>query len=258
MIRTLPSFRRALTLILLTLLAGVSSTPPVDAGQNAQAGVALHYYGPTSSPHCAISLPYGTSIQTQAYLHSPPWFYAYLLVCNGSTTSGVGKIECGLSYSGRYDANGGGYPVTVFGWTLCADAEAPINGWPAPGGGNAISWAPTRCVRTPDQDGRPNTALGIAGYFYMGAYASVDSAYEMSIAPYPGSGTVRVYDCAGNADTIFPLPRARQTGELGLGANPGYNPCAEFPVPAKTVSWSMIKARMFDKIEHPEILGIRE
>lgn len=242
MIGMSPVLSRAVALGLASL-ALTASIVPAYAGPNLQAGVALHYYGPTAHPHCAIPIPYGTSIRTQAYIHSPPWVYAYLLVCNGSTTAGVGKIECGLRYSGRYDENGGGYPVTIFSWTLCADAETPVGGWPGPGSGNTIFWGTTHCVRNPDDDGRPNTAIGIAGYFYLGAYAPVDSVYGISVTRHPGSGNVLVYDCAGNADILSPTQGTPHIGELGLGANVGWNPCFEFPVLARTVSWSTVKAR---------------
>jgi hypothetical protein len=106
-------------------------------------------------------------------------------VAQGDAVSGVGGLQCGITYDPAAHAG-----VDVFNWTLCASLEFPSSGpngaWPAAGSGNLITWdGAFRCQRTqPDGSG----VVAAAGYFYCAAY----STDRLELIPRPVDGQAKV------------------------------------------------------------------
>jgi hypothetical protein len=194
----------------------------------------LHIDEATSKNACLLTGPADCrSIVTDAGLSTPegPFYNVYLLATRGPL-SPLRGLQCGITYetgSEGDEANGTG--VDVFGWTLCADLEFITTGpneWPAPGGGNLITWV--ECQQS---------QLAVAGYFYVGAYGTD----EMRITVRPVDGLAKVADCGGAESEIS----AGNLGYVAFGAgqtvcNPCLTPCNLQPIPVQRITWSGIKA----------------
>ena len=131
----------------------------------------------------------------------------YLVAVRDDLADGISWISCGI----RFDD-----PIAMFGWTRCADSNAPDGNWPFSGGGNLITWNDCQDTEVP-----PDGVHAVAGAFYV--YAYDDGLFE--VIPNPG-GTqpgLRVADCSGNV--VDPVPPHPAT--VGFGTDPGYNTCLE-------------------------------
>jgi hypothetical protein len=172
----------------------------------------------------------------------------YLVVANGRADAGVAGLSCGIDYPAALSASG---------WILCADLDFPNGGWPSPGGGNRITWAPgTRCQdgsAPEDQDssvwdimnlmpghgrdygpGQYNVHA-IAGAFYMYSYGG---AAVLQVTPNNGAGSeLRVADCSSAESDV-----TMGGGAIGYNGASGFNPCLSI-VPTEVTTWGAIKAK---------------
>ena len=215
----------------LILMAGaVLALLPVasHAGQNANAKIQIHLAGTTTKNACAASrIPPCYNMVTNGSLY-PTAYFAYLVVADGNAPAGIGGLQCGISYAG---GTGGGSttPINIYSWTLCATLEFTSTGWPAPGGGNLITWdTATKCQRT-EPGGAGTGVVAAAGYFYMAAYGEG----TLAVTPRPVDGKAKVADCASNEDLIggvgFPINVGSHLGSAKFsagGLTHGANPCA--------------------------------
>jgi hypothetical protein len=237
--------KRALSTVILGSLVAIALASPASAQfvfDNDQAAIALHIGDVTSKNVCSPSVTAAT-MRVDAPLSGPsgPFYYSYLLVCNGSDSTGIQGMECGIDYQGGFAPAGGAFPISVFSWTLCGNLEFPFTGWPAPGGSNLITWTDANCNIEQSEPGVPRTVIAIGGYFYMGAYGPS----TMSVIPRPASGRAKVADCSAREDditTLFPS----HLGVAGFGApGTGYNPCGA-PTPTRATTWGGVKSLFND------------
>lgn len=206
----------------LALLPGVS-----QAGANANAKIQLHLATTTTKNACAATrIPPCFSMVTNGSLY-PTIYFAYLLVADGNATAGVGGLQCGISYPGG-TGGGSNTPINVYSWSLCATLEFPSTGWPAPGGGNLITWdTASKCQRL-EPGGAGTGVVAAAGYFYLAAYGEG----RLAVTPRPVDGLAKVADCASNEDIVASGVSSTHLGSADFsagGVNRGANPCAGIP-----------------------------
>jgi len=216
---------------LATLLSGSA-----HAGAVPDRGVGIHISPVQATGSCSpsgVTSLYDFNSYESAYsTPSGPFYFIYLMGCNRPDSAGLGGIECGVQYPGGYDPAGGDTPICVYDWHLCANLEFPSTGWPAPGGGNLITWAANNC--DPDYPGVwDGVFFKVAGYFYMGAY----SESQLTIGARPVSGQVKVADCNGTEHLIT---NSYATGWAGFGVF-GWGGCLVDPLPVETTTWGRIK-----------------
>lgn len=230
--------KRALFASILGTVAAVAlSVGAASAFDNTQAAIALHVAPAGGS--CAVpGLRSATLHQQTNVLSVPgdgPFYYVYLLACNASDSTKVGGIEAGIQYQGTYNPNGDAAgPITVFSWTRCSTFDFQSTGWPAPGGGNAMTWQTSACPGTRSEPGVKYSVIAIGGYFYLGAYAPS----QMFVTPRPVTGKAAVADCASRVDfQDGKIPT--HLGSAGFGL-PGFNPCGA-PTPVQSTTWGTIK-----------------
>jgi hypothetical protein len=235
--------KRALSTAFLGSLLAVALSTPAMAFDNRQAAIALHISPVVTKNQCEVpGLTSATMVVNQPVLSGPtgPYYYTYLLVCNGSDSTGVQGFECGIDYQGAHSPGGGAFPISVFSWNLCADLEFPFDNWPAPQSSNLITWTDLNCKNDQSEPGVPRTVIAIGGYFYMGAYGHS----QMSVIPRPVSGFAKVADCSAREDDITNnIPS--HLGVAGFGAAGGYNPCGA-PTPVRESTWGGVKS-LFEK-----------
>lgn len=228
--------KRALASVLVAGLGLAALSTVSFAGPNDNAKLMIHLLSTTTKAQCgARATPQCGAMNTSGSLY-PTSYFAYLVVTDGNATSGIGGLQCGVTFNG---APGAG--VDVFGWTLCATLEFVSTGWPQSGGGNLITWdTASKCQRF-EPGGAGTGVTAAAGYFYCGAY----SADVMALTPRPVDGTAKVADCLSNETVIggtgFPVNVASHLGTVKFGGGAGYNPCGAI-TPVQSTTWSNIKA----------------
>lgn len=212
------------------------------AFDNFHSSISLHVVQVHSGQPATCTVPglnEGTLQPHTFQLSSPdgPFYYVYLLVCDASDSTKVGGFECGITYPGSYNPAGDPTgPITVFSWTNCATMEFPSTGWPAPGGGNAITWSAANCPGTRSLPSNRYSVIAIGGFFYLGAYAPS----RMMVTRRPVSGHASVADCQARTDYID-QPLQTSLGWAGFG-QVGYNACGEHIIPVQPTTWSAIKS----------------
>ncbi len=211
----------------------IASQP--EGPNQGNAKIFLHVTAPTAKNACATQ-PVCSGAAAQVPGLVPTAYFAYVMVgdgyTNGASRSGIGGIQFGIRYNNTPNAG-----VDIYSWAHCATLEFPSTGWPAPEGGNLITWDGTNnCQRTLVDFG----AAAVAGYFYLGAY----STDQLQIIPRPVDNAAKVANCygaesliAGSGANVFPSP----LGVAGFGGVGGYNPCG-LVVPVENTTWSRIKA----------------
>lgn len=230
-------------LISFILLGTILNPCATTAGPNANAKILLHVARVDKNPCGALAArPSCGSVVTSAQLY-PHYYFVGLLVADAAVASGVGALECGISYD---PAPGSG--VDVIGWIRCADFDAPVAGangpWPASGSGNQLSWnVPSNCQRF--QPPATTSAVALAGYLYCAAY----TPGTLDVVPAPGSHLALVSSCEAVLDTveggsIHPAPSHLGTVRFSTnGTEPGFNPCG-LVTSIQGSSWSAIKGQM--------------
>lgn len=226
--------------VLLTAAALLLGTGDA-AAQHRGVALAFHLVDPGPPPGCRLDHLNGDVLCTQLPYRSLPGqpvpCFAYLIVCNGLESAGVSGFECGITYPGGFSAGGGSFPLNVFSWHLCADAEAPI-GWPAPGGSNLITWQLENCQRQESEPDVPWSVIAVAGYFYVAAYSET----QMWITPRSDTGHARVFGCDGSVATIEGQVPSR-LGVAGFGGAIGYNDCIAGIIPTVPATWGRVKTQ---------------
>ncbi len=230
--------RRALPGLLLGCLTlGIGSI--ALAGDNDQAGIALHV---TTTPaiNCAGALALTPATLSTASAGPAGQSYGvWVLVCNGSDSTGIGGAQFGIDITGGPAAGLGG---TAFGWLLCADLDFPSGTWPASGSDNLVTYnTVTNCQDVNSLPFVPKTVIAMLGQLYIYDYAGGGS---IAITPSPRSGgTAKVADCASSETVIDPPPGP--PSHLGLAAingGHGYSPCSTPPTPVESTTWGRIKS----------------
>lgn len=224
--------------VLGTVVAAVLGAGSAQAFDNSQAAIALHIA--SANTGCTVpGLRSATLNQQTNTLSTPsgPFYYVYLLACNGSDSVGIGGIECGIQYQGEFNPGGNPtQPLVVFGWNSCSTLSFESTGWPSPGGGNALTWSTAACQNTRSEAGVKYSVIAIGGYFYVGAY----SPSTMYVTPRPVSGAAAVSDCSARVDFVHnQIPT--HLGSAGFGTV-GFNPCGA-PTPVQNSTWSTIKGQ---------------
>jgi hypothetical protein len=239
--------KRVLATTILAGVATVALSTGAHAGPNANAKIMLHSLALTTKNICTRTVAPNTNVPLDCGGYTagvsnqslaPAYHFVYLLVVNGSTIDGVAGVQCGVDFDG-VEFSG----VDVFTWTLCATLEFVSTGWPQDGGGNLITWdATNRCQLTPPG---PVGSVGVAGFFYMGAYSND----VMTVTPRPVDGFAKVASCGsvedipfGGAPTDNETPGDTFLGSVVFGSGIGINPCGrERPVPVAEATWSGVK-----------------
>lgn len=209
------------------------------AFDNNQAAIALHIAPAGGS--CTVPGLRGATLNQQTNMLSNPgtgpFYYVYLLACNASDSTKVGGIECGIQYQGEFNELGNPtQPLVVFGWTRCSTFDFQSTGWPAPGGGNVMTWDALNCPGTRSEPLVKYSVIAIGGYFYVGAYAPS----TMYVTPRPVTGSAAVSDCQARVDFVHGLIPTH-LGSAGFGTV-GFNPCGA-PTPVQNSTWSTIKGQ---------------
>jgi hypothetical protein len=174
--------------------------------------------------------------------------FAWLMIANADSSAGIAGVSCGIDWAMLHGAPGASMLLS---WNRCADLEFPSGAWPAPGGGNRITWAPqTNCQRQQPSGGRVTACVG---FFYLQAYYNyiIDNAYVRVTlnynVPVP---ELAVADCAA-IETQLPETAAGWAGINATGGCPSpdcmvpgcnpYNGPCQPPVPVRETSWGRIK-----------------
>jgi len=222
--------------LLLTL-----ASERAEAAGNAAAKIMLHVLTTTTKNQCSRpqNLPAncnGFAAGVSNLVLYPNVYFAYPLVVNGSQVEGIKSAGFGIDYNGTPAAG-----VEIYDWTLCADTESPMGGWPVPGTGNFISFSSCQSGGNPSLG-----AVAVLGYFYCGAY----TPDVFSITTHPVSGDAVVTNCVGQSDVIYEEARLNCSwlGRAGFGpGTAGHNPCNIhegfcYNVETTPASWSRIKS----------------
>jgi len=225
-------------LLIATGLLSIVLHDPAFAGPNQNAAISFHINSSIVKNPCNMQLHPASMRVSEPQLSTPegPFYFVFLFVCRGADSAGVGGLECGVSYPGAYAPEGGASPINVFGWALCADLEFPSSGWPAPGGGNLMTWTEAHCHHPSGNPGVPNEAIALAGYFYVGAYASG----RFTVIPRPVSGRLKVASCDAVEDDLTDVPTFFVRGAAGFGDQQGYNVCHPID-PVEETTWGRLK-----------------
>jgi hypothetical protein len=134
----------------------------------------------------------------------------------------------GVQFGIDYDAPGPGEGLVVNSWTRCALMEFPMPtpAWPAPGGGNLLTWDYINDCQTGE--------LVVVGFFYVTAYSP--AVFELT--PRPADARARTADCATIESEVYPdhLGWVSFGGATRDGDPDGGNPCLEATLPADPVA----------------------
>lgn len=203
------------------------TTLALPSNANSNARLLLHMTAVTTGNPCVLGnlTDCRNAVVSNGPLY-PALRFVYLLAGWQVELSGV---RCGITYDGGLaDGQANHQNLDIYSWSLCASMETPSlspRAWPAPGSGNLIQWT--------GEDACQRTAIPVAGYFYVGAYARD----QLRLTPYPGDPAARVDDCSGGSVSLA----SAALGYVGF-ATFGYDPCVDDPrVPVRLTTWSGIK-----------------
>jgi hypothetical protein len=233
--------RKRLALVTILLQATVAGS--AYCAGNSQSALGLHVTRASNTNPC--ELPGLTRYTIQEFTPETslpsqgPFFFVYLIACNGSELSGISGLNCGIEYQGAYSPSGGSFPINVFSWNLCADTQVPTGSWPAAGTNNLIQWSPGNCQRFRSEPLDPYSVIAVAGYFYIAAYESSD----MRVIPRLDSAEASVLGCDGGNDNLVDYFPGR-LGVAAFGIAGGYNPCSPGIIPTQSTTWSRLKTQM--------------
>jgi hypothetical protein len=252
----------ALSCCLSALAAGMAVAGP---HANTDAVIALHITGkvknfgcaPTQAnptQHCLTVLPASYVVNDQDGIAGIPCSgigpscnnsWVWLMVANFDEPEGLAGISLGVDWEMGTTTNP--YADMLVSWTRCGDLEFPSAGWPGPGGGNRITWAPqSNCQRRQPSDGK---ATAVAGWFYVTGYANylIENAtlkvtQNMNV-PTP---ELAVADCDAVESQLPYYAAGSVAWSMGpcvgpdCGCNPYLGPC-EPPVAVQSTTWGRIK-----------------
>jgi PKD repeat protein len=140
----------------------------------------------------------------------------YLVVAQADAAFGIKALSCGVDY---------GAANLFVSWTFCADGlEFPAGSWPAPGGGNRMTWE-TCQNSTIGSDG----VHAVAGVFYVYAYS--EDRFEITRHNLIFPPELQVVDCSSG---VTDLPDSALSSVFMGTSEQGVNPCGE-PSPTTVV-----------------------
>ncbi len=227
--------KRAMVGLLLGCALMIGFSAAAVAGDNAQAGIAFHVTQFVDKNPCTTGAPtpLDYTIVDEVPSFSPgDQFSVWVLVCNGSDSTGVSAIEYGLDYDGAPNSG-----VDIASFTDCSDLSYPMDFWPEPGTGTVNIWDRySNCKTVDSQPYVRNTVLAIAGMFNV----TVWSPDQFALTVRPVSGVASVVGCDLFQDNIAPGTPSH-LGIAGFGA-PGYSPCST-PTPTEPTTWGKIKTQ---------------
>jgi len=220
--------RALIGLLLGCVTMGLGSV--ATAGDNDQVGIAIHLGALVTKDLC-LNAPNVTSSTIVTSGTVGPAFGAWVLVCNGSDSTGIAGVEYGITYNSTALQG-----VDVFGWNACGSLEFPGAGYPNAGGDNIVTWDPiNNCQNVNSEPFVPKTVVAMVGQLYVIAY----SPDQLTIVPAVRSGFAKVADCASSEDIVSgQVPTHMGFVEFGGGA--GYSPCGQ-PTPVENTTWGNIK-----------------
>jgi hypothetical protein len=235
--------RRSVVLpaVLLGLVCGLAS-PALATSFDNRPKILLHVKSKTTKNPCSFGSVADCQANTvvKANLTDPndanTYYFVYLLAVKASFPN-IAGLECGLVYEGGANPSGGESPINIASWTLCATLEFASQGadpWPSPNSGNLITWSRDTACQTGE--------VGVAGYFYVGAYAPA----TMRVTTRPASGLAKLADCSDPPNESEPL-LIKDLGFIAFSAGAvteGCNPCVAecMPVAVSPSTWSGIKS----------------
>jgi hypothetical protein len=244
MLRRYHTMKRALLGLLIGCLTmGFASV--ALAGQNADAGIALHVTKATTKATLCSGAPDWNGKGARDFktkgVPCPTGvgeFDVWVVVCGGSDSVGVAGAEWGLEYDGAF-----GSGVDVNSWTRCGDLEFPSGGYPAAGGGNLVTFEPGgNCQNTNAETGPmgvpvKKTVIAVLGILDV----TVWGGDNLAVVARPVSGKLAVADCAAKEDL---LSDDTDAGTATFCANrPGYNPCIKKALAIESETWGGIKSK---------------
>jgi hypothetical protein len=171
--------------------------------------------------------------------------WVWLMIANADEGPGIAGMSCGVQWQQLDGTNPGSMSVA---FDRCGELEFPSGGWPNPGGGNRITWAPqSNCQRNQPAGGK---VTAVAGWFTVYSYYIVNHAFlritqNMNV-PTP---ELAIADCNAVETLLHPSHAGWVGWNNGAcpgpncqvpGCNPYLGPC-EAPVPTRPTTWGKIK-----------------
>jgi hypothetical protein len=232
--------KRALIGLLLGCLMtmGLSSIA-LAGGDNWQAAISVHITPMIQKLPCNTPpSPIAATMVTDVSCTAPEGYSVWILVCNGSDSTGIAGMEFGIDYDGAL-ASG----IDVDSWNLCADLEfpegdgsgGPAADWPEAGTGTIITWDRLlNCQDISSEPYVPHTVVAIGGVLNVWGYGPD----QLVITTRPVSGFAKVANCKASEDRIDGMVPSH----LGIAGFclPGYNPCG-LPTAVEPTTWGRVK-----------------
>jgi hypothetical protein len=226
--------KRALVAVLFGCLT-VGTGSLAMAFDNDQAAITVHLSPIPGGAKACDNAPTVDSKTIVSRLDAPNFcndageteFSVWLLICNGSDSTGIAGAEFGIEY---------GPGLLLSTWSRCVDQDFPENNWPDSGTGNTVVWSlVTNCQNTNSEPFVPKTVVAIIGHLRAFVYGPE----ILQITPKPNSGDAKVADCDGAEESIF----GQVPSHLGAAGfcYDGYNPCG-LPTPVENKTWGAIKS----------------
>lgn len=225
------SFKIAMGMMALGAL--VLAPLNANAAVSQAAKVLLHIRGTTSKNQCVVPVASCDVADNTGDLNA--LYFMLVVVDQGDSLftagSGLAGVQFGVTYPGVFNGTGGGSMINVFSWIKCATLEFASGNFPAPGGGNLITWSTDTVCQT--------TRLACPGYFYLSAY----DAGTFSLVKRFVDNTAAVADCNAKQINLSSAELGSAAFSMG-GTAPACNPClvACSGVPVLPTTWSSIKA----------------
>jgi hypothetical protein len=189
---------------------------PEVCSQNSRTGALFNLYARealTQRNICTSGSPITQGIPCEDFRSGPvplnTPYYVYLVAASQYPNEIAGFV-CGI----RYDP-----AIAVLDWTLCADYESSLDGWPVSGSGNGFAWDPVANCQT-TWLGRYG-AHAVAGAFYVIAYG--DGVLE--VTPHyktPPNYELTLTDCDRRV-----WDGSVRGGALGFGSKCGFSTCVD-------------------------------
>jgi len=228
--------KRALVCTVIFACVALMAAGSAFAGTQSNVKIALYAMAVPAKNACSTNAPSNLACDsvggTSNLVVQAPTNAAqdvYLVALDVATGPGLGGVSLGLSYSPT---------IAIFGaWNKCADQDFAGNGWPADGGGDAITYA-TCAGQTPDPSDPQGDGAVVLGYItYLYAYG--DGVMAVTPRNFITPPDFKAADCAA-AESNLPAANA---GTIGFGAATGYQPCLPAAVPVQNSTWGGVKSQ---------------
>jgi len=218
---------KRLAIAVIAMATTVALSAPAYA-QVAGPKIAIHIQVPAAKGACTTGAPNVacSTFNSQGDVTTP--LNLYFIVADGPV-GGIGGASFGLLYDSNLFAGA---------WNKCADQDFAGNGWPASGGGNAITWA------TCPTDDYGEGIQGVLGFLYVYAYAPTFlQITQRDFITDPVVKQITVASCSA-AETQLDQTQTGIAKFSANGVDQGCNPCLStcLPVPVEASTWGHIKS----------------